>query len=120
MGGPLDFESKWTKILPMATEMSEVTVGKEGYITNIDTELLGRSILLLGGGRVKENDIIDPSVGLTNIAEVGSKVSTNTPLAIIHAPNKDLGKKVEVMIRNSFTISDEKNAAPTLITQISL
>jgi thymidine phosphorylase len=120
MGGPLNFESKWTNILPTASKMLEVTAGKEGYITKIDTELLGRSILLLGGGRVNENDIIDPSVGLTRIVEIGSKVDTKTPLAIIHAPNKDIGQNVEVMIKNSFTISDKKKSTPKLITQTSL
>ena len=120
MGGPIDFESTWKEILPVAPEKFEVIAWKEGYITEINTELLGRSVLLLGGGRVNESDIIDPSVGLTHIAELGAKVDKKTPLAVINAPNSDITKNVEVMIKNSFTISDEKRPSSKLITQISL
>ncbi len=59
----------------------------------MDTRALGMSVVTLGGGRRKATDPIDYSVGLSDIAALGAKVDTQTPLAIIHANSEKRGKK---------------------------
>lgn len=58
---------------------------KAGIITAMDTRALGMSVVTLGGGRRKATDPIDYSVGLSDIAALGTSVDNQTPLAIIHA-----------------------------------
>ena len=120
MGGPIDFETQWENILPKAPAILEVLAKEDGYITKIDTESLGRAILLLGGGRSNENDKIDPSSGISNICEIGTRVDTSYPLAVIHGPNEDISRRVALLVNNSFTISNEKKTTPKLISRIKL
>ena len=120
MGGPIDFETQWENILPKAPFILEVLAKEDGYITKIDTESLGRAILLLGGGRSNENDKIDPSSGISNICEIGTRVDTSYPLAVIHGPNEDISRRVALLVNNSFTISNEKETTPKLISRIKL
>jgi pyrimidine-nucleoside phosphorylase len=45
-----------------------------GYVIGLDAELIGRACVILGGGRDKVDDAIDPSVGILIEAAVGEEV----------------------------------------------
>jgi thymidine phosphorylase len=46
---------------------------------------IGIAVVALGGGRSHADDAIDPSVGFTEMIDVGTQVRTGTPLCIVHA-----------------------------------
>ncbi|NNK79380.1 MAG: thymidine phosphorylase, partial [Litoreibacter sp.] len=85
LGGPNDFAESWRNCLPEATILREVPAGAAGYVRAIDTHALGEAVVALGGGRLRETDRIDPAVGLSAIAPVGTKLDAKTPLVMVHA-----------------------------------
>jgi thymidine phosphorylase len=61
----------------------------------------------LGGGRSRVQDPIDPAVGLSDVAGLGTPVDAGgRPLAIVHARNEDAAEAAADAIRSAFTVGD--------------
>lgn len=58
----------------------EVYADREGFVTGIHTEEIGRICLLLGGGRAVKEDPIDPAVGIVLHRKIGDFVKKEIPL----------------------------------------
>lgn len=118
--GPKDFVENYSKYLPTAVLSKAVYAPQAGIITQMDTRALGMSVVTLGGGRRKASDSIDYSVGLSDIAALGSKVDTQTPLAIIHANSEKTWEEAAKEVRAAMIIGDKApEATPMVYRQIS-
>ncbi|MEQ5127662.1 thymidine phosphorylase [Providencia zhijiangensis] len=118
--GPKDFVENYSKYLPTAVLSKAVYAPQAGIITQMDTRALGMSVVTLGGGRRKATDPIDYSVGLSDIAALGSKVDTQTPLAIIHANSEKSWEEAAKEVRAAMIIGDKApEATPMVYRQIS-
>lgn len=115
LGGPMDFVKHWADRLPAAPIMMDIHPGQPGYVTAIDTRVLGEVVVQLGGGRMVESDRIDPAVGLSYIAELGARVDDATPLARIHTGDEEKGRALAARLRRAFTLSDSAIDTPPLI-----
>lgn len=89
LGGPLAFVDDWRRFLPEATVILEVPALEDGVITAIDGEALGLAVVDLGGGRLVETDVVDPSVGMTDVVRLGDKVAKGQPMLRIHAAREE-------------------------------
>lgn len=115
MGGPLGFVENWDKFLPEPNVIREVQATTSGYITEIDGEALGLSVVSLGGGRQVETDVIDPAVGFSGLVRLGQKVEAGSVLGVIHAGREDAARDAEVALRNAIIIGPIPCTVPDLI-----
>ena len=115
LGGPIDFVERWPDRLPAAPVVREVPAFREGFVGTIDGEVLGLAVVHLGGGRLKQGDRINASVGLSEIAGIGEHVSPDLPFALIHAASEADADRAEAALRVAFTISDDVVADPPLV-----
>ena len=83
----------------------------EGYITNILADEVGIASLLLGGGREKKDDVIDPGVGIIIHKKTSDRVTKGEPIATLFANNADKLKEAKRRLRGAFTIGSEKKEA---------
>ncbi|MDT8854257.1 thymidine phosphorylase [Paracoccaceae bacterium Fryx2] len=88
-GGPADFVERWPDRLPSAPVMREVPCPGTGFVQAIDGAALGLAVVRLGGGRLREGDRVNPSVGLSDLAGIGEEVHPDLPLAMVHAATED-------------------------------
>ncbi len=114
-GGPLGFVDNWARFLPEANVIREVTAPADGYVTAIDGELLGLTVVRLGGGRQVETDPVDPSVGLSGLVRLGEKVVAGQPLGFVHAIREDAARQAERAVLSTITIAGEPAEVPALI-----
>jgi thymidine phosphorylase len=114
LGGPVDFVERWPDRLPSAPVVMEVPAPDEGVVTAIDTRAVGEVVVSLGGGRRKETDRVNPSVGLSEIAAVGEEVSPDLPLARIHAASEDAAEEAARALLDAFTIGEEAEERPLI------
>ena len=114
-GGPVQFIDNWQRFLPEATVIREVTAREAGYIASYDGEALGLTVVGLGGGRQVESDVVDPSVGLSDLLPLGSKVAKGQPIARIHAAREDAATRAEAELRAALTIAPKPPKIPPLI-----
>nr|WP_314265179.1 thymidine phosphorylase [uncultured Moellerella sp.] len=118
--GPTDFVENYGKYLPTAVLSKPVYAQSEGIVTAMDTRALGMSVVTLGGGRRKATDPIDYSVGLSDIAALGTKIDSNTPLAVIHANSEKSWEEAAKEVRQAMVIGQgQVEINPMVYRQVS-
>jgi thymidine phosphorylase len=114
-GGPADFVDRWPDRLPSAPIQREVLCDRDGYIVAIDGAALGQAVVHLGGGRLREGDRVNPSVGLADLAGIGEEVGEGLPLAIIHAATEADADRAVRMVHAAYRVGDAAPEEPPLI-----
>ena len=71
--------------LPLAKFMQDVCSPKDGYLAAMDCEAVGTACVILGGGREKKEDVVDPAVGIVLHRKVGDRVAAGEPLCTVHS-----------------------------------
>jgi thymidine phosphorylase len=108
LGGPVDFVENMSAHLATAPVVRSVLARKAGWIDAIDTRTIGLAVVELGGGRRCTDDIIDPAVGFTELAGLGTPVEEGQTLAMIHARNDDAANQAEDRIRNAYSVGETR------------
>ena len=114
-GGPVHFIENWARFLPEATVIREVTAQSDGYVAAYEGEALGLAVVALGGGRQVEGDIVDPSVGFSDLLPLGTRVAKGQPIARIHAAREEAADQAEAELRAALTIADRAPELQALI-----
>ncbi len=115
LGGPADFVERWRDRLPAAPVVAPVIAGEAGYVSAIDGEALGQAVVHLGGGRLKQGDRVDPSVGLSQVVLIGETVAADAPLALVHAASDEDAEVAVKAVQRAFTITRRKPKEPPLV-----
>ena len=114
-GGPADFVDRWPDRLPSAPVMLEVPGLADGYIARINAEALGHAVVHLGGGRLREGDRVNPSVGLSDLAGIGEEAGAGVPLAMVHAMTEDAAAAAVRAVQAAYGIEPTPPDEPPLV-----
>jgi thymidine phosphorylase len=114
-GGPADFVDRWPDRLPSAPVMVEVPALDDGYVGSIDGEALGHAVVHLGGGRLREGDRVNPSVGLSDLAGIGEETGAGVPLAMVHAVTEEAAAAAVQAVQAAYRIQAELPDEPDLV-----
>lgn len=117
LGGPSDLMAKPQAHLAAAPLIRPVLAGEAGQVTRIDTRAIGLAVVAMGGGRTRAEDAIDHAVGLTDLAELGTKVERDTPLALVHARSDAQFEAAARTIRAAYSIGDGPAPEDPLIAE---
>ncbi|MBQ7603970.1 MAG: thymidine phosphorylase [Clostridia bacterium] len=94
---------------------AEFTAERDGYISGVNAEGYGKASLLLGAGREKLTDAIDPLAGISLIRKRGDRVSRGEPVAVLMTDDKSrIPAAVGELSRSTF-YSDEAPSVPPMI-----
>lgn len=88
LGGPKDFAERPERHLKAAPVIGPCPALSDGYVQSMDARAIGVAVIQLGGGRARVTDQIDPSVGLSAVMGVGTRVVMGQPLAMVHAADE--------------------------------
>jgi len=61
----------------------------------------------LGGNRRREDDVIDPAVGLSQVAPIGAQVGPDRPLAVVHARGDASAEEAAIALLSAVQVSEE-------------
>jgi thymidine phosphorylase len=106
LGGPADLVEHPEKHLPKAPVVQAVVPAEAGAVAAIDTRGLGLAVVALGGGRTRAEDPIDHSVGLTELAGIGSEVGPDRPLCLIHARDETAAAAAGETVRAAYRLGE--------------
>ncbi|MEO9526770.1 MAG: thymidine phosphorylase, partial [Roseibium sp.] len=104
LGGPADFMDKAELYLAKAPVQAPVYADQPGVVTAVDARAVGVAVVALGGGRRAAADVIDPAVGLTDLAGIGNSVDADAPLAIVHAKTEQDAEQAAIALRKAYTL----------------
>ena len=102
-------------LLPSAPGSHRVTAPREGYVESLDAFLVGRASMLLGAGREKASDVIDPGVGISVHAKPGERVSAGDTILELHYRTERGLTDAARMAASAVTIGDGPATLPALI-----
>lgn len=118
LGGPADFVTTYAAHLPKAPVTKPVFARQEGVLAAVDAFALGNAIIDLGGGRRELDDVLDLSVGLTDMASIGTVLDGQRPLGIVHAANDESAERVSAMLQNACTVAERASEPNPVIYKI--
>lgn len=118
LGGPPDMADDWRTHLPAAPVIGDIVAPASGHIAAIDGEALGLAVVALGGGRQVETDRIDPSVGLSEVRPIGTRVSRGDPIATLHARDDESAERAARAVLAAITIGEKVEPAPLILDRV--
>jgi pyrimidine-nucleoside phosphorylase len=101
--------------LPAAPHQSLLRAEHSGFVTAIDAEQVGRAAMVLGAGRNRLEDVIDPAVGIVVKARSGERVREGEALAELHYREPDSLRQALALARSAWAIGDERPMPQALI-----
>jgi pyrimidine-nucleoside phosphorylase len=104
--------------LPRAKNKATAITMKEGYVTSIRCEQVGVASMLLGGGREKKEDSIDPAVGIVLEKKVGDRVLAGSVLCTIHYNSDERKGEALSLLADSFVIGAVAPPARPLVRRV--
>jgi pyrimidine-nucleoside phosphorylase len=102
-------------VLPQAPVVVPILAPREGYLSAVDAEALGRASGELGAGRRKKGDAIDPAVGIVFRPKVGDRIGTGQELGTVHARTCDDADLCRARIAAAMTIGGDPVEPPPLV-----
>ncbi len=114
-GGDL---AAFARLLEKPTFKFRIQAMRSGYVAAIDAERTARAAFMLGAGREKAGDEIDPLAGVTLSALVGDKVAVGAPLATLEKSGDPDGlERAAAELLKAFEISSSAPAPVSLIIE---
>ena len=119
MGGdPAYIDAEKIKKLCAVRKLVEVYPLKNGYLSGLVAEKIGIASQMLGAGRAKKEDAIDPAVGLIMHKRVGDALSTREPFCTLYVNDETHLEEAVALLHESMAISQEKPAPSPLVYAI--
>jgi thymidine phosphorylase len=85
----------------------------------VDVRAVGLAVVGLGGGRTREDDPVDHSVGLTEVAAPGEEVSPGgRPLAVVHAADEDAARRAAESLRAAYRLGNDAPKEPQAVLDV--
>ena len=106
-----------SKLLPEAEHIDEIVFTESGYIHAFDVEAIGRSAMILGAGRARQDDVIDLGVGLEITHKIGDKVEAGQPFAKVSYNDRARLDAMKQVLSDSVSIRGEPSQAVKLIEE---
>ncbi|MGA9497118.1 MAG: hypothetical protein WBV41_14760, partial [Terriglobales bacterium] len=91
--------------LPGTDHRVDVTSRQAGYGVSIASEQVGTACVVLGGGRERKEDSVDPAVGIVVHKKLGDKVAVGEALCTIHCHSDAQAARAKTLLEESYEIA---------------
>ena len=103
---------------PRAAVIKSVPSPQSGYLSQIHARIVGETSVDLGAGRTKKDDLIDHTVGIEILKEVGDYIEKGQDLFVIHASSEDDFQLAMKRLLDAHRWSDQQVPALPLVYEI--
>jgi thymidine phosphorylase len=104
--------------LPAAPHRHVHAADRSGHIVALDAELIGRATMVLGAGRNRVEESVDPAVGAVVHAKLGDAVRAGQPILELHHREPGTLAAALALVRRACVIADEPPAPQPLIHEV--
>lgn len=116
-GGDITYIENLEKF-PKANYIEPIYSEKDGYVQEIDSKEVGKLAGILGAGREKKEEDIDPAVGIVLTKKVADEVKKGDVLAYIHANDKEKLETVKTDLMKVIQLENKKIEKEKTILEI--
>jgi pyrimidine-nucleoside phosphorylase len=103
--------------LPQAPNFVVVTADRDGYISHVDAELIGRAAVQLGAGRQTVSNSVDHTVGISVKVKTGQPVHSGDPVFKVGYRDERTLAHALPLVRQSFEIIETPPPSPRLVIE---
>ncbi len=107
-----------SEFLPLVSDSLKVESRRSGYIKNVDTTEIGHTIASIGGGRVRIEDVIDPTVGFIAERKIGDQVNQGDVIGVVYCADSNNAREAAERIGASYEIADEPGELQQLVKEV--
>ena len=100
-----------SKRLPQAKHTLQVSSVRTGFLASLQCEQIGTACVILGGGRERKEDLVDPAVGIVLHKKVGDQVAAGEPIATVYYNAEAQAARARQLIEASCAIEDTAPSA---------
>jgi thymidine phosphorylase len=119
LGGPPDLVEAPDRHLRAAPVVRAAEPVEAGAVSGIDVRAVGMAIVGLGGGRARETDAVDHSVGFTEVAGLGERVGPGErPLALVHARDEASAEQAADALRRAVVLGDDPGRSDPIVMEV--
>jgi pyrimidine-nucleoside phosphorylase len=106
--------------LPAAPHRHRVAAGRDGFLARLDAELVGRASVLVGAGRDKAEEGVDPAVGIVVRVKPGEPVRAGDTVAEIHFRDRERLAGAAALVTRAIEVSDHPpETRPLLVDEVA-
>ena len=106
------------ELLPNATGVREITSPRGGFVSSIAAEDIGNASNMIGAGRDRKDDAIDPAVGIILEVKTGEKVEAGSVLCRLYYTKDDHVEDAAGIVEDAFRISSQRPEERELILEV--
>lgn len=105
--------------LPTAPHRHLVKATRDGYLTTLDAELIGRASVMLGAGRDRVEDPVDPAVGIMVLMKPGEAAKAGDPVLELHYRDSSKRDRARALAEQAINIGDSAvTARPVIVGEV--
>ena len=90
----------------------------DGYLVGCENQQVGMASLILGGGRVTKDSVIDLTVGIQLNKHLGDDVTTTEPFAYIYGNDRQKIEEAKERLQGAYRIEREYQAPQAVIRSV--
>jgi len=104
--------------LPRARKTETIRAAHSGFVSRIACEQVGRAGVILGGGREKQDDAIDPAVGIVVSKKCGDAVRAGEAFCTVHYNSESRLRETVDLLARSFEIAGAPPKLQPLVRKV--
>ncbi len=104
-----------THRLPQASCVHPVKSPQSGWLCHMETAACGRASMVLGAGRERKEDPVDPAAGLVLRKKPGDWVEAGEVLALLHTNRPQTVEEAQTLLLKATAFSKEPPRQPPLV-----
>jgi len=93
----------------------ELTAPRSGFVSRCNARIIGEVVRDLGGGRLTQETVINPAVGIDRLAKPGEQIKAGAVLCRIHAATASDADAARARLVSAFEFTDSRPEAKPLI-----
>ena len=117
-GGDARVCERPSDFLPLVKDSVKVESPRSGYIKTVDTAEIGHTIAAIGGGRIRIEDVIDPTVGFIAERKIGDQVKAGDVIGVVYCGDSANAEEAAARITAAYQIEDEPPRLEELVKEV--
>jgi pyrimidine-nucleoside phosphorylase len=104
-------------LLPATAKTHEIRADRNGFVADLDAETLGVASMVLGGGRRKATDAVDPAVGIVVRAKPGEAVRAGDTVLTVHYRDDSRLAEVLERLQTGYTLTVDRPSESNVVLE---
>ncbi|MEO8433644.1 MAG: thymidine phosphorylase [Pyrinomonadaceae bacterium] len=106
------------KFLPLTENAYKVESPHSGFLVNTDATEIGQAVAAAGGGRVRIDDKIDPTVGFLAHVKIGDRIKEGDAIGWVYCLDETRGIETAARIQAAYQFNEEPGPPQELVKEV--